>query len=137
MNGSVRNLIPQRILVAIIMVAFMFALNGLADPKLSDATRRGRTFLVELRDPDLGLLPEYRGANVYWLFHDNYLAAKVLAVSHPRIAQSIMAAIHREGVYKSGKIEIIFGETEKPLPFRQFQLMDVRRVATRSSAPRR
>ena len=60
-----------------------------------------------------------------------HLAAKVLAVSHPQIAHSIMAAIHREGVYKSGKIELIFGESEKPLPFRKYQLMDARRAGNK------
>jgi hypothetical protein len=128
MSRSVRTLIPQRIFATIIMAACIFALETTAAPETSDATRRGRTFLVDLLDSDLGLLPEYRGAKVYWLFHDNYLAAKVLAVSHPRIAQGIMKTIHREGVYKSGKIELLFGESEKPLPFREFQLMDVRLV---------
>lgn len=93
----------------------------------SEAIQRGRSFLASLFDPDLQLLPEYRGANVYWLYHDNYLAAKVLAGSYPKIAQSIRAAIHREGVHKSGKIEIIFGETENPLPFRQYELLDIRK----------
>jgi hypothetical protein len=41
-----------------------------------EATAKARTFLAGLFDPELGLLPEYRGATVYWLFHDNYLAAK-------------------------------------------------------------
>jgi len=54
---------------------------GAAPP--TEAIQKGRTFLVNLMDPDLGLLPEYRGASVYWLFHDNYLAAKVLAQSYP------------------------------------------------------
>jgi hypothetical protein len=86
---------------------------------------------VNLLDPDLGLLPEYRGANVYWLFHDNYLAAKVLAVSHPQTAESIMAAIHREGVYESGRIQLIFAEAVESLPFRQHRLIDVRHVANK------
>ncbi|HZQ46959.1 MAG TPA: hypothetical protein VFC07_08110 [Verrucomicrobiae bacterium] len=131
MSRSIRARIPKCIFAAIIMAAFIFVPSGSAAPGLSEATRRARTFLLDLRDPDLGLLPEYRGANVYWLFHDNYLAAKVLSASHPQIARSIMAAIHREGVYKSGKIEIIFGETKNPLPFRQYQLLDVRRAASK------
>lgn len=131
MSRSFRTLILHCISVAAIMVTFVFALNARAAQELSDATRRGRTFLTELLDPELGLLPEYRSANVYWLFHDNYLAAKVLSASHPQIARSIMTAIHREGVYKSGKIEMIFGESEKPLPFRQYQLMDVRRTTNK------
>lgn len=73
-------------------------------------------------------MPEYRGATVYWLFHDNYLASKVLAASHPKISQRISKAINREGICQSGKIELLFGEAERPLPFRQFQLKDVRRV---------
>ena len=119
-------MIPPRTFAAVIMAFCLFASTGWASPDPSDAIRNGQTFLVNLLDPELGLLPEYRGAKVYWLFHDNYLAAKVLAVSHPQIAQTITAAIHREGVDNSGKIELIFGEATKPLPFRQFQLMDVR-----------
>jgi hypothetical protein len=116
------------ILVAIV---FMFVPNGWTSPAPGDAIQRGQTFLVNLYDPDLSLLPEYRGANVYWLFHDNYLAAKVLAISHPQTAKRIMAAIHREGIFKSGKIELIFGEAEKSLPFHQYQLMDVRSVTNK------
>lgn len=120
----------RRAVVALIVgVAFLLTPNRQASAVPSDAIQKGRTFLANLFDPDVGLLPEYRGANVYWLFHDNYLAAKVLAPSHQQMAQSIMAAIHREGIYKSGKIELIFGEAEKPLPFRQYQLSDVRRTA--------
>jgi hypothetical protein len=124
-------MIRQHTLIAVIIVLLMFAPNGWTSFGPSDAIQKGRTFLVNLLDGDLGLLPEYRGANVYWLFHDNYLAAKVLAVSHPKIAQSIMVAIHREGIYKSGRIQAIFGEAEEPLPFRQHQLKDVRRVGNK------
>jgi len=124
-------MIRQRTLVAMIMVLFMVATNGWTGSGTSDAPQRGRTFLVNLLDPELGLLPEYRGANVYWLFHDNYLAAKVLAVSHPKIAQRIMAAIHHEGVYKSGRIQAVFGESAEPLPFRQHELKDIRRVGNK------
>jgi hypothetical protein len=125
------SMIRQRTLVAMIMIQFMVAPNGWTSSGPSDAIQSGRTFLVNLLDPDLGLLPEYRGANVYWLFHDNYLAAKVLAVSHPKIAQTIMAAIHREGVYTSGRIQAVFGESAEPLPFREHQLKDVRRAGNK------
>jgi hypothetical protein len=94
----------------------------------SEAAEKGRTFLVSLLDTNLGLLPEYRGAKVYWVFHDNYLASKVLATRHPEISKAIVAAMAREGVRKSGKIELLFGEADRPLPFREFQLQDVRRV---------
>ena len=98
-----------------------------ADAKPSPA-ERGRRFLESLFDPALDLLPEFRGARVYWLFHDNYLAAKVLADSKPEIAKKIRDATHRFGIDRSGKIEILFGEAGRPLPFRQYELIDVRRV---------
>jgi hypothetical protein len=100
-----------------------------AAPKaLEGAAARGRRFLTDLFDPTLDLLPEYRGAKVYWLYHDNYLAAKALAGTDPALANKITAAIRRYGVAESGKIEILFGEAKKPLPFRHYQLLDVRRA---------
>ena len=42
-----------------------------------DAAKRGRAFLVGLFDRQQNLLPEHPGARVYWLYHDNYLAAAV------------------------------------------------------------
>ncbi|HEY1174489.1 MAG TPA: serine hydrolase domain-containing protein [Verrucomicrobiae bacterium] len=92
------------------------------------AITKGRQFLVNLMDEELGLLPEFRTAKVYWLYHDNYLAAKVLNTSHPAIAKRLRDSITREGATKSGKIEILFGESAQPLPFRQYELTDVRRA---------
>ena len=94
----------------------------------AEAAARGRRFLEGLFDRDLDLLPEYRGANVYWLFHDNYLAAKVLAGSNPGLAGRIKTAMRRFGVEDSGKIEILFGEAKQPLPFRHYELTEVKRV---------
>ena len=122
------SMISSRTILAIGMAILSAAVDGRCASSPPDAAQKGRTFLVNLVDPDLGLLPEYRGAKVYWLFHDNYLAAKVLAASHPETAQRILTAIHREGIRKSGKIELLFGEAEKPLPFRLPQLVDVRQV---------
>ena len=79
-------------------------------------------------NPVLGLLPEYPGAPVYWLYHDNYLAAKVLAPTHPDLARRITEAIRGHGVTRSGKIEILFGEVENPLPFRHYELRDVIKI---------
>jgi hypothetical protein len=121
----------QRIGIAIVLSIFAFALTVKGALAPSEATQRGRTFLAGLLDSELGLLPEYRGCKVYWLFHDNYLAAKVLKASHPEIAQTIRSAIEREGVRRSGKIEILFGEAEKPLPFHQYQLIEVRHTASK------
>jgi hypothetical protein len=98
---------------------------------IPEAIRRGESFLTNLFNPTLDLLPEYKGAKVYWLYHDNYLAAKVLAVHHPKMSERIFAGIRREGVEGSGKIEILFGEAPSPLPFRQYELKDVRRAGER------
>src|SRR5437764_286321 len=80
---------------------------------LEDAGSRGRQFLKGLFDPTLDLLPEYKEAKVYWLYHDNYLAAKVLARTDPALVKRILAAIRSYGIQESGKIEILFGEAKK------------------------
>jgi hypothetical protein len=87
------------------------------------AVARGREFLLGLIHPELHLLPEFKGHHVIWLYHDNYLAAKVLAATHPVEAARITAAIRSYGVGHSGKIELLFGESE--LPFRHYELRDV------------
>lgn len=97
--------------------------------KILVATSAGRSFLVRLFDEELHLLPEFHGHHVYWLFHDNYLAVKVLAKSHPKMAKQIVDSIRQHGERRSGKIEILFGESEEPLPFRRFQLVDVKHVS--------
>jgi len=104
-------MISQRTLFTIAMVLFIFAQTALGSSTASDGVQKGENFLVNILDPDLGLLPEYPGAKVYWLFHDNYLASKILTVSRSQISQKIMSSIHREGVGKEGKLELIFGET--------------------------
>jgi hypothetical protein len=88
----------------------------------------GRKFLAGLFDPSLNLLPEFAGAKTYWLFHDNYLAAKVLKPTHPELAGKIVEAIHGYGARVSGKIEILFDESPHPLPFRHYRLSEVKRI---------
>lgn len=95
------------------------------------AATRGRKFLVGLFDPAVELLPEYRGANVYWLYHDNYLAAKVLAPHDKMLAARIAASIRKRGITASGKIEILFDESPEGFPIRQYELTDVERVGER------
>src|SRR5947199_5434213 len=46
-----------------------------ADGDLAQRIQRGESFLTNLFDTRLQLLPECRGSSTYWLFHDNYLAA--------------------------------------------------------------
>jgi hypothetical protein len=91
-------------------------------------SERGRRFLASLLDPDLGLVPEFPGSKTYWLFHDNYLAAKVLERTDPPLARRIRTAIAGFGVTRSGKIELLFGEAGRPLPFRYHRLTEVKRV---------
>ncbi len=87
------------------------------------AADRGRGFLVKMFHPEMHLLPEYEGAKVMWLYHDNWLAARVLKSSHPDLAAKILAAIKARGITRSGKIEMLFGEA--PLPFYRYELKDV------------
>ncbi len=89
----------------------------------AEAVKRGREFLLRLINPELGLLPEFPGHDVIWLYHDNYLAAKILAPTHPEESAKITAAIRRYGVERSGKIEMLFGEGT--LPLRRYELRDV------------
>lgn len=91
----------------------------------------GRAFIIGLIDPELGLAPEFAGHNVYWLFHDNYLAAKILNRSHPETAAGIRAAIASFGVERSGKIEILFDEAPNALPFKHYELTDVKQVGSK------
>src|SRR5881394_3453881 len=43
-----------------------------ADGDIVQRIQRGESFLTNLFDLRLQLLPEYRGSSTYWLFHDNY-----------------------------------------------------------------
>jgi len=89
----------------------------------------GERFLTELYNPLLHLLPEYEGATVYWLYHDNYLAAKLLDAAQPEMAKQIRSAMKRFGGVYSGKIEILFGEATNAFPFRAYELITVTNVS--------
>ena len=102
--------------------------QGIDRQRFRDAADRGRRFLASLYDPAVGLLPEFRGSRVYWLYHDNYLAAKVLDGTEPDLAKKIRDAIKGFGGTGSGKIEILFGEAKNPLPLRHHRLIEVKRV---------
>ena len=99
---------------------------------LPGPVRRGEKFLAELYDPELRLLPEFRGSKTFWLFHDNYLASKLLAASHPKITSEIQQSLARHGATNSGKIEILFEEASRPLPFRTYVLTNVAIVSGRT-----
>lgn len=127
-----RDILRQTICL---LVADRVAGNTLAVASLNDrlkpVAKKGRQFLGDMFNPTFGLLPEFRGSNVYWLYHDNYLAAKVLVASHPELARQIHKAIQGHGVTEFGKIEILFGEVKQPLPFRHPELKEVKRVGTK------
>ena len=106
----------------LLLIVAPLAVHAEDDPAIR-AVARGREFLVRMFHPELHLLPEYDGAKVIWLYHDNWLAARVLKSSHPEIAGKILAAIKARGVERSGKIEMIFREAE--LPFHRYELRDV------------
>src|SRR6476660_6530184 len=74
-----------------------------ANHEFAAEIRKGEEFLAKLFEPGLDLLPEYKGAKVYWLYHDNYLAAKILGQRHPAVAKRIQASMQRFGVTHSGK----------------------------------
>ena len=99
-----------------------------ATDHLVEAAAKGREFLANLLDPTIDLLPEFRGSTTCWLFHDNYLAAKVLQKSHPTVAAKITKSTGSYKIQESGKIEILFGEAKEPLPFRHYKLAEVGRI---------
>ena len=92
---------------------------------ISQRIQRGESFLTNLFATRIQLLPEYHGSSTYWLFHDNYLAAHLLARTRPDLSRQIRSTLETFGVTKSGKIEIVFGEASEPLPFRAYVLTNV------------
>jgi hypothetical protein len=104
---------------------FLGKLAKADDTGIAQCLQRGESFLTNLFDPSLQLLPEYKGCNTYWLFHDNYLAAHLLEQSRPDLSRRIRSSMTKFGATNSGKIEIVFGEAQKPLPFRTYVLTNV------------
>ena len=74
-----------------------------AGNNISQRIQRGEGFLTSLFDTQLQLLPEYRGSSTFWLFHDNYLAAHLLARTRPDLSRQIRSTVQRSGVSRSGK----------------------------------
>ena len=115
----------------LVLWILVFALSSRGDAAiaaggdLAQRIQRGESFLTNLLDTRLQLLPEYRGSSTYWLFHDNYLAAHLLARTRPDLSRRIRSTLAQFGVTNSGKIEIVFGEAPQPLPFRTHLLTNV------------
>ena len=120
--------LPPGLLVFWIVVLALLSCGGAAVAASGDLVQRiqrGERFLENLFDNRLQLLPEFQGSSTYWLFHDNYLAAHVLASTRPDLSRRIRSTLAQFGVTNSGKIEIIFGEARQPLPFRTYLLTNV------------
>lgn len=100
--------------------------------RLREAADRGRRFLASLYDPSVSLLPEFRGSKTYWLYHDNYLAAKVLDRTDAAMAKKVRDGIRVFRLTGSGKIEILFDEATRPMPFRHYRLIEVARIGEKS-----
>jgi hypothetical protein len=103
----------------------LLALSCHAADDIAPRIQHAESFLTNLFDARLQLLPEYPGSSTYWLFHDNYLAAHLLEQTRPDLSRRIRSSIARFGVTNSGKIEIVFGEARQPLPFRTYVLTNV------------
>ena len=113
------------VLLPAVMMSTSRSAIGAAREEIAQSIRRGESFLTNLFDAEVDLLPEYRSSRTYWLFHDNYLAAHLLADSRPDLRRRIRSALTRFGVTNSGKIEILFDEAPAPLPFKTYQLTNV------------
>ena len=120
-----RRYIPRILWIALPALALFGGMARGADSDIAQRIQRGESFLTNLFDASLQLLPEYKGSSTYWLFHDNYLAAHLLAESRPDLSRRIGSSLKKFGVTNSGKIEIVFDETKKPLPFRTYVLTNV------------
>jgi len=120
-----RRYLPQILWIAFLVLALFGSTAKGAEGDIAQRIQRGESFLANLFDPSLQLLPEYRGSSTYWLFHDNYLAAHLLAQSRPDLSQRIRSSLEKSGITNSGKIEIVFDQATKPLPFRTYVLTNV------------
>src|SRR5437667_6254970 len=96
-----------------ILVLALSSRAGAATPggDIAQRIQRGESFLTNLFDTRLQLLPEHPGSSTYWLFHDNYLAAHLLEEPRPDLCRRIRSTLTQFGITNSGKIEIVFGET--------------------------
>ena len=120
-----RRYIPRILWIASSVLAVIAGMARGVESDITQRIQRGESFLTNLFDTSLQLLPEYKGSSVYWLFHDNYLAAHLLSKSRPDLSERIRSSLAKFGVTNSGKIEIVFDEAKGPLPFRTYVLTNV------------
>ncbi len=125
LRQMLRSYIRRILWSAFPVLALFGSVAKAMDGDIAQRIQRGESFLTNLFDASLQLLPEYKGSRTYWLFHDNYLAAHLLAESHPDLSQRIRSSLEKFDTTNSGKIEIVFDEATKPLPFRTYVLTNV------------
>src|SRR5437867_953262 len=126
MPGHYVIIIPMRFMLWILVLALSSRAGAaVTGGEIAQGIQRGESFLTNLFDSRLQLLPEFQGSSTYWLFHDNYLAAHLLAKTRPDLSHRIRSTLAQFGVTNSGKIEIVFGEVRHPLPFRTYVLTNV------------
>ncbi|MBI5211517.1 MAG: hypothetical protein HY927_16205 [Elusimicrobia bacterium] len=99
-----------------------------ADPGAEPSAGAALGYLEGMFDPGVGLLRQLKGSNDYWLFQDNYLAARVLAADRPKLAEKIRTALARHPAAGGGRIEIVFDEIDKPMIFRESELVTVSKI---------
>src|SRR5437762_3956661 len=92
------------IVLSFVMLSYREGAVMAAGGEIAQRIQRGESFLTNLFDTRLQLLPEYRGNSTYWLFHDNYLAAHLLTRTRPDLSRRIRSSLTRFGVTNSGKI---------------------------------
>lgn len=93
----------------------------------NQAIHRAVRFLVKLYDPAVQLLPEYQGSKVYWLFHDNYLAQKVLAKDRSALAKRIGLTLQLYRKSYDGAINVLFDPNLRLPPFHATRLILIAR----------
>ena len=126
---SRREAILSALATTILPASAALAIDATGKQRLVDG---GQKYLVKMFDSSMNLLPEFSGSKTYWLYHDNYLAAKLLDGIDNDKAKRIRERIKSFGITYSGKIEIVFGEAKDPLPFRQYELFDVAMVGDKT-----
>lgn len=117
----------------VLLLSMITAICPLAAPApaLGEVAAKGTRFLEGLFDAEVSLLPEFAGSSTYWVYHDNYLAAKWLARAGSPLAGKVAAAVRQPGRTNHTKVEILFFENPRPLPFYGHRLVEIRREGSK------
>ena len=135
-----RNQSFRMFLGSVFLVLFGSACDGataVANNDISQRIQRGESFLANLFDARLQLLPEYRGSSTYWLFHDNYLAAHLLASTRPDLSRRIRSTLETFGITKVDAIGFPNFTRLHPAPMNRISFSRIchQREANKSRVP--